>query len=71
MIEIDYKIRIHELLAIQIKRRGKVFPYSRKPTNTCRWSDGKIENLHLAIGTEVVDPSEIIHGDLTRNRILT
>ena len=30
-----------------------------------------IENLHLATGTEVVDPSGVIHGDLTRNRILT
>ena len=30
-----------------------------------------IENLHLATGTEVVDPSGVIYGDLTRNRILT
>ena len=40
MLEMDYKIRIHELLLIQInRRRGTAFPYNRKPTNKCRRND--------------------------------
>lgn len=67
----DYKIRIHELLLIQINmKKGKGFSFQQKPNKYSKKKGNR--KSRLAAATKVVDPAGIIRWRrMTRNWILT